>query len=268
MDILTHVVSGIAVSSVIAGFSAPKSAPARRIIAAGAVGGAFPDIDAISLWSKFDVTAGKLLGLAHSGKDIYFGKFWYSHHGFFHSLGAAVIAGFIIGASVFLFRRMRRKNTKPFPCYLKDNLPVYMAFVAGCTIHALGDMFTPASVWGGVRFFWPLQDYAGGWGKIWWWNNYDIFLLLCVCSLINILLIILANFVRFRVNIVVFLVFLFTSTGVYYQANRRKTNYAYTGHTGKYNLLEQQSKEEQQEILGKKTYRIMQQFDKLIPFNF
>ncbi len=268
MDILTHIVSGVAVGSVVAAFAASKPVSMKRIFAAGALGGAFPDIDAISLWSKFDTTIGKWLGLAHNGKDIYFGKFWYSHHGFFHSIAAAIIVGFLIGCGIYFYRWMRMQRENPFLIFFRENLPVYLAFVLGCLAHAAGDFLTPASAWGGVRLLWPLTDYVGGWGKVWWWNNYDVFLIISGCALLNIILILSANFIRFRVNIITLVVFLLAFAGVWRQVETRNTSYAYAGHTKKYNQLEEKSKEEQRHILGTKAYRAMTHFDEWLPLNF
>ncbi|MDR2037151.1 MAG: metal-dependent hydrolase [Bacteroidales bacterium] len=266
MDILTHIVTGAAVGTVIAAFR-PKFNSVGHIILSGAVGGAFPDIDAISLWSKFDITIGKFLGLVHSGKEIYFGKFWYSHHGFFHSLVAAVIAGFLIGCFIYVYRRLMMRQEKSFPVFFKNHIPVFLAFILGAVAHAFEDMLTPASVWGGVRFLWPLDEYTGGWGKIWWWNNYDIFLVVFFSWLLGTWLIYSSRFARFRIYIIMAMIVL-SCSGIYHQVNTRKTDYAYTGHTMNYARLEEKSKSEQQRILGKKIYRLMARFDNFLPFNF
>jgi len=89
MDILSHTLSGIAVGTVAAAFVRKSRNSAKKkalIILSGALAGAIPDIDAISLWSGFDNAIGSPLGLNYSGREIYFGKLWYSHHGMFHSL--------------------------------------------------------------------------------------------------------------------------------------------------------------------------------------
>ncbi|GHS99442.1 hypothetical protein FACS189421_09900 [Bacteroidia bacterium] len=86
MDILTHICSGIAGATVIAAFVYKHPVKRLKVLAAGAIGGAFPDIDTISMWSRFDSTFGRLLGLSHTGKVIYGEKYWYSHHAFFHSI--------------------------------------------------------------------------------------------------------------------------------------------------------------------------------------
>ncbi len=269
MDILTHTVSGLAVGSVVASF-VPQVALASRkmyIIISGALGGFFPDIDAVSLWSKFDGTIGKWLHLGHSGNEIYFGKFWYSHHAFFHSIVAALIVGFVIGCIVYGLQRITTKKYSLVTFWRSHRL-IYLAFVLGSFVHLLGDCITPASVWGGVRMFWPFTIYVGGWGDVWWWNNYDIFLILVCCFLLNSIGLIVASFVRFRIRLVSLVIALAAFLCITVQVKSRHTDYAYTGHTSRYNQLEQKSKEEQQRILGTKVYRWMSQLDNHFPFQF
>ncbi|MDR1172309.1 MAG: metal-dependent hydrolase [Bacteroidales bacterium] len=268
MDILTHIISGVAASSVVAA-STKSKIPAPRILAVGALGGAFPDIDAISLWSKFDSTIGKWFGLTHTGKEIYFGKFWYSHHGFFHSIAAAIMIGFLLGCLAYLYHWLQwQRQRDPFTRFFKTNSTLYLIFVLGCLAHVAGDLITPASVWGGVRLFCPHAGYAGGQGSVWWWNNYDIFLIIATGTLLNILLIVVAKHIRFRTGVISFLVALLILAGVWRQAAARQTDYAYTGHTGQYQQLEQKSRKEQQRILGPKLYRIMERFDNWLIINF
>ena len=64
MDILIHTFSGIAVASTIAHLVPAEEKRSLSIIGIGALGGALPDFDAISLWSKFDDTIGTWLQLA------------------------------------------------------------------------------------------------------------------------------------------------------------------------------------------------------------
>jgi hypothetical protein len=127
-------------------------------------------------------------------------------------------------------------------------------------------MPTPASVWGGVNLFFPSENYIGGSGKIWWWNNYDIFLLIVLCMLINgVLLFTLKRNLRRKA---VFIVAVFTLLLVVIQINTRQYNYAYIGNTNRYNEMEQQSKKEQERILGKRIYSCMEWLDKHLPVNF
>jgi len=269
MDILTHIISGVAVSSVVVAFVTPKKIQISRIFSAGTLGGAFPDIDAISLCSKFDATIGKWFDLTYTGNKIYYGNFWYSHHAFFHSIAAAIIAGFLFGCLAYLYHCIRWQEQKDFfRQFFKINTSVYLAFVLGALAHVAGDLLTPASAWGGVQLFWPYTGYLGGFGNIWWWNNYDIFLIVFIGTLVNIVLITVAKHLHIRVGIATLLITLIVLFGVWRQATTRNIDYAYTGHTRQFQLLERKSKEEQQRILGPKVYRAMEIVDNWLPFNF
>ena len=269
MDILTHIVSGFGASAVVAAFANPKNLRKKRILAAGALGGAFPEIDVISLWSKFDATLGKWFGLAHKGNEIYYGKFWYSHHAFFHSIAGAVITGLLLMCLAYVYHCIRWKEQRErLYQFYSDNISVYHGFVLGCLVHVAGDLLTPASVWGGVQLFWPYAGYFGGFGKIWWWNNYDIFLIVLTGTLLNMVLIIFSRYLYVRAGMLTLLVALLVLTGVWLQAVTRKTDYSYSGHTRQYQLLERKSKEEQQRILNPKVYHVMENVDNSLPFNF
>jgi len=266
MDILTHVCSGIASATVIASFSKQTSTRAK-ILASGALGGAFPDVDAVSMWSHFDSTFGRLFHLSHSGKAIYGGKFWYSHHAFFHSVGAALLFALIFGLLSYGFYKAVSKNRKDtFGIYCKNHFLLAISFITGYLLHLFGDMPTPGSVWGGVHLFFPFSGYIGGSGKIWWWNNYDIFLLIIFCILINVILLftLKRNIQRKAVVIVAVLTLLLVEI----QINTRQYNYAYSGQTNRYGEMEQQSKKEQKRILGKHIYSSMEWFDKHLPIEF
>jgi hypothetical protein len=232
------------------------------IVAAGGFGGALPDFDAISLWSKFDVTIGSVFNLQHSGKEIYFGKLWYSHHGAMHSLLAPFCFIFLwllpslIWNKQFIWRR------------LKTNLLGILTFLLAYSAHLIEDMITPASVWGGVNLFFPDPTYVGGFGKIWWWNNYDLVLIICSVIAVNLLLILvidkslrlraLSCLVAFAVGAILFV----------HQINNRPTDFSYEGHTAQYAQFEKQSKEIQRDILGDRLYELMEAIDSKIPLNF
>ena len=101
MDILTHALSGIAVGSVLVTCSKKGLSDKIFVISLSCFGGVLPDFDALSLWSGFDQTFGSWFGLAHSGKEIYFSKFWYSHHGLLHSSFAAFFVMFFISIVIW-----------------------------------------------------------------------------------------------------------------------------------------------------------------------
>ena len=264
MDIFTHVVAGVAVATVVATFAEKKAGKSIKVLAFGASGGAFPDIDAISMWSRFDATFGRLFGLSHTGREIYGEKFWYSHHAFFHSIMAALLIVTLIMFVGYAFSKIRRKKITLFE-YCKRNIPLYIAFVVGYLCHLFGDMPTPSSVWGGVNMFFPSDIYVGGSGKIWWWNNYDIFLLIMLCIAVNCTIII---FCKRYVRRITFGVALFTLVMITVQINTRQYDYAYSGNTARYAEMEQQSKKEQERILGKRIYKCMEWLDNRFSIHF
>lgn len=257
MDILSHTSTGIAFGTVAAAYAPVSFKKRLSILLIGAIGGALPDIDALSLWSKFDTTLKPLFNIKHSGADIYFGKLWYSHHAAMHSM----LMGLFLTALLFAGHWIRRK-----PAILFTYKWHLIAFYGGFLFHLLEDMPTPYAVWGGVRLFWPLDNYVGGFGKIWWWNNYDLFLIIWVVIAINLIVLLLKSIrwlkhstsMVFVVGVMVFL----------FQINTRKVNYQYKNHTNSFKQFEQQSKQEQERILGKKLYRIMERLDQKIPLNF
>jgi membrane-bound metal-dependent hydrolase YbcI (DUF457 family) len=267
MDILTHICSGIAGATAVAAFSRKQPRMRLKILVTGAIGGALPDIDAISMWSHFDSTLGKLFHLSDSGKVIYGAKLWYSHHAFFHSIVAALLIPLILGLLGYGIYKISRKSRKSgFGSYYKNHFPLAIAFIAGYMLHLLGDMPTPASVWGGVNLFFPDNHYIGGNGKIWWWNNYDIFLLLVLCIAINGIS--LFAFKRHIQRASIIVVAVLTLLLIEIQINTRKYDYAYSGNATHYREMEQQSKKEQERILGKHIYSTMEWLDKRLPIYF
>lgn len=267
MDILTHAISGTAIATCTATFIRNKSLSKVKILAIGTLGGVWPDIDAISMWSKFDSTFGKLFDLSLTGRAIYGSKFWYSHHAFFHSLLSSLIFGLIVFLSIYLVHNITRsKNQKmKFSDFMREYILYPVTFIIAYWAHLVGDLPTPSSVWGGIAFLWPLDDYFGGYGKIWWWNNYDIFLLILASIFINLLIPI---FIRWKPQIITSLMLCITLIFIVIQMNSREYNYAYSGNTSKYAEMEENSKKEQQRILGERFYYYMEWFDKKIPFHF
>ncbi len=261
VDLLTHIFSGAAASTIIA---AGAARPARRlgVVAAGAFGGAVPDADAVSLWSGFDATLGHLFSLGHTGREIYGGHLWYSHHGFFHSAAGAALMAVAFGLVSYLAVCNRHTLVEWF----RMNLLVAAAFVVGYLAHLAGDLPTPAASWGGIRLMWPSHAYVGGTGAVWWWNNYDVFLLAASCAILCTLLLFIPNPIARRrmVGIVTTIALI----AVVIQVGTRRCNYAYRGSAPDYAAMEQLSKEEQRRILGPELYRRMERLDGMIPINF
>lgn len=266
MDILTHTLSGVAIGVVVANYNQQSFLRKSKVILAGALGGAFPDIDAVSMWSKFDQTLGVLFNLQYSGRVIYGSKFWYSHHGFFHSL-----IGSIFFAALFLllvYWVKRRYKTESFPMYCKTSVAYLVAFVLGYWAHLLGDLPTPSSLWGGIALFFPSDKYVGGYGKIWWWNNYDIFLLIFLCIIINLLFPAISKYIKERSRVFTLAVSVVTFLLILLQINSRQYDYSYAENRSNYTLMEQRSKLEQKRILGDRLYHYMDRFDRMLKINF
>ncbi len=264
MDIISHTLTGVAVGTVFATISNSSWKRKGLIVLIGGLGGALPDLDAISLWSKFDSTIGAFLNLKHSGKEIYFGKLWYSHHAFFHSLLAPIILILIY----LIIRNIRKFRVLKVVEYFKRNQYLYMTFFFGFVFHLLEDMPTPACVWGGVNLFFPSSSYIGGFGNIWWWNNYDLVLIIFGVIVVNLIINILPknyHIAKVRLSVIMFS---FGASLFLYQINNRGVDFSYTGHTKNYDKFELQSKQIQKKILGDKLFEIMTKIDNKIPFNF
>ncbi len=258
MDILTHTLSGVAVGSCLSLFAKKEWKETAGILLFSGFGGALPDIDAISLWSKFDGTIGKLFSLDHPGKAIYSAKFWYSHHGFMHSLMAALLFTLFIGLVFYLFSRKKRGPTVHVAKSFFSNRFILAGFFLGFCIHLFEDMVTPAGSWGGVRLFFPLDTYIGGTGDIWWWNNYDIFLIVLIVLVINLLLLGYSVIRKVNKGKIGLIVFTIGCLAVTIQIKTRDFNFNRKG----FEQCESKSKAVQKEILGERIYTIMERFDK------
>ncbi|MFR9166303.1 MAG: metal-dependent hydrolase [Dysgonomonas sp.] len=263
MDILTHALSGTAVATCISAYADKGFANRMKIILTGTTGGALPDIDAVSMWTRFDATFGNLFGLEQSGRVIYGSKLWYSHHAFFHSLLAGLLIGGLILLSVVLVRKYSKNASS-----LKIPVACFVAFLSGYYLHLLEDMPTPASVWGGVALFFPSKEYVGGWGKIWWWNNYDIFLIVVAAIFVNLIALSLSKYLKGKTKYITTIVIAFAFVSATIQINTRKYDYSYTESAKNYLKMEADSKKEQQRILGNRVYGWMLKFDNSLKFYF
>lgn len=262
MDILTHTLSGLAVGTVVASFSNRGFGHKLTIILIAGFAGALPDIDAISLWSGFDSAFGTLFNLSNSGREIYSSKLWYAHHAFFHSIFAGILFALLIGLVVYLVNsKFKSLKFSLFVSSLSRHKLVLIGFVLGFLVHLIEDMPTPSSSWGGVNFFWPSKSYMGGSGDIWWWNNYDIFLIVFAVFIINLLLLIIKRFVGSHLRSLATTIFLIGFVWAVFQIKTRDYDFAYVGHANSYQEYEAKSKEIQQEILGENVYQIMLRFD-------
>ena len=262
MDILTHTLSGVAAGIVVSTFTKKGFWNKTAIVTIGGFGGALPDFDAISLWSKFDTTIGKFFNLSHSGAEIYSGKFFYSHHAFLHSVFAAFLISFLIGIGVFVFSKKKSFDTLVKTFYkIKFFL---ISFILGFIIHLTEDMPTPSSSWSGVNFLWPSSKYIGGTGDIWWWNNYDVFLIVLLVILISLLILAIKKYIKFDIRIILVSIFVFGTIFSLVQIKNRDFNF----NNSSYVDCEMKSKEIQKEILGEKLFYIMESFDNNMNLNF
>lgn len=268
MDILTHALSGTAIATCTSAFIETKPLNKVKILLAGTFGGILPDLDAISLWSGFNPLFGKLFNLPNTGREIYGMKFWYSHHAFMHSVLASILFGLLLVGFLYQIEKTRNKE-RAKPVFTNQfSLVCSITFIFGYWAHLAGDLPTPSSVWGGIALFWPSTMYIGGSGKIWWWNNYDIFLLILGCALLNLALPAVSKFIRHKGKIIPFLILGLTFFLIIRQTNTREFDYAYEGDTPHYTEMEENSKKEQERILGKRLYQYMSWFDSKLKFYF
>lgn len=266
MDVLTHTLSGVAIGTVVSSFSNRGLKDRLKIVTVAGFAGALPDLDAVSLWSGFDSTIGDLFNLPYTGKEIYSAKLRYSHHAFLHSAFASILISGIIALIAYVFDyRLKHISLSDS---IKKNKLILISFILGFLIHLIGDMPTPSSTWGGVGFFWPFKYYIGGSGEIWWWNNYDIFLIVIGVIFINLIFIMLNKYVALDLRKFTIVVFLIGLTIVIVQIKTRDNDYAYSGHTVKYQEFEDKSKHEQKEILGDQLYQLMEKIDNRLKINF
>lgn len=262
MDILSHTFSGLAVGTVAMQFT--KGIKAKGLVLfCSTLGGFFPDLDAISYWSDFDRTIGSFFNLTESGPKIYHAKHWYSHHAFNHSLPAAILYGTIILGVIKLIKKSAFN--------WKKALPISLGFVFGFLAHVYEDMPTPDFAWGGVAFLFPSENYWGGKGYIWWWNNYDLFLIIFSTGMVNLLISILSKWIKLKPKLSCSFIFLI-GVGLYLtQMFSRPLDFQYSGFSGHHkvwSINEAKSKEIQKEILGEDLYEFMEALDNEIPFYF
>lgn len=266
MDIVTHTLSGIAISTVFASLSKKDLWKKGIILFCGSIGASIPDIDVISLWSGFDRTIGKVLHLASTGKDIYFGNSWYSHRHFTHSLVGGLTMTLLVLFLSYLACVLFSKDTN-ITKFLKDKCVYFGAFWCAHFIHLLEDMLTPGGNWGGIALFWPINKPIGGMGLLWYRNNYDIFLMVLFCCFINIGVV--AVYHVFHKKFIRYLpvaICICSLLAVLYQIDQRNFSFAYKGYTKRYREYERRSLEIQRKILGKNIYALMVRLDRSVYF--
>lgn len=263
MDIITHTLSGVAVAAMMSNVAGSRIKESIVLFFIGALAAALPDIDAMSLWSGFDATFGRWFALPASGRIIYSGNYWYSHHAFFHSLLASMLFSLCFVLVFYLYQRFVRRQIK-----IERNrlLRLGFTFLLAYNVHLFQDMLTPSGSWGGIAYWWPGTNYVGGLGYIWWWNNYDLFLIVVGVVVVNCLIKLLVNNRR-QATMLVTSILASALLLFAYQIHQREMNYNYKG-SAAYQKLEQHSVEEQQRLIGDELVKGMQGVDQLIPLAF
>lgn len=260
MDILSHTFSGIAVGTVGMQFvSGWKKKLAVVLI--GGFGGFLPDIDAISYWSRFDETIGAFFNLKESGAVIYHKKYWYSHHALMHSLTMGL---FLSCTLYFVLKKVVKLPRRFIPTAVST-------FFFGFIAHLLEDMPTPDFAWKGVAFLYPSTEYWGGKGYIWWWNNYDLFLIILSVSVLNLVFAVLGFFLKKNFKWVALGVLMMGGNMYVFQMLNRPVSFQYSGfqqHHNIWQINEAKSKEIQKDILGDYIYGKMEWFDNQLSIYF
>lgn len=234
----------------------------------GGVGAALPDVDTITLWHRFDNVIGAFLDLSARGKDIYFGNHWYSHHNASHSLAAGAAMALLLALFLYLAQGFSFWRTSSFD--LRKSTKWYsLALFAGYTMHLMGDLPTPGYIWEGIKLLWPLPTAMGGTGHLWWWNNYDIFLLFLTADTVIAVWIAWSHIFKKPVfkyfPATIFALAMLTSV---YQITHRPIDFKYGEQTATHAQKEKQSHAIQKRILGDRLYEIMLDFDKRLKIPF
>ncbi|MBL55968.1 MAG: hypothetical protein CMP61_02155 [Flavobacteriales bacterium] len=267
MDILSHTFSGLAIGATALHFSKKKVSYKMFLLFSCGFAAFFPDLDVITQWSGFDTTFGNWFDLKEKGSLIYHQKRWFSHHALFHSLPMAILFTGILS----LYFRLRRRVS--WRSVWRENKLFFAAVFSAYLVHLFEDMPTPTFVWGGVAFLFPSEQYWGGKGYIWWWNNYDLFLIIISIFVLNISLTGLTLFrIRNVVTQSIASIILIIGVGLFnYQMLHRGYSFNYSGmseHHQVWQMNEAKSLELQKEILGDELYEIMIKIDHSIPFWF
>lgn len=253
MDIITHTTSGLTIAyagATIANVSAKEKA---MYVLFGALMGALPDLDAISLWSKFD----SLFGWAfhESGREIYSSKKWYGHHGFFHSLAAGLLFATLLSLGL----------KKWFRASFKLSI---VLLLASYTVHLAEDLITPNGPWGGIRLFFPAAKYIGGGGYIWWWNNYDLYFIVLMLLVGLLFVNLIKQFLKIPFRLISSSLVVISASLFIIQMLDRPINFNANQSHKTYHELEEISVQYQKETLPPTIFNIFRNFDQSIPLYF
>lgn len=267
MDILSHTFSGLAIGTVAAQFTKVGKKHQLQTILFCGLAAFLPDLDVISAWCGFDDSIGQIFSLNERGVEIYHKKHWYSHHALFHSLLMSLV--FTVSVVAFQFKRIIKS------CGGMQSL-LQLTLLAGSVLlsyhaHLWEDMITPFFTWGGVAYLFPSEAYWGGKGYVWWWNNYDLFLIIFSAFVAGTLILFLSWRLKRALKLLALGVLMLAITLFGYQVLQRDFDFQYYGFKGHHVVwteYETKSKMIQKEILGEKLYNLMEWIDNALPIWF
>ncbi|TAE50365.1 MAG: metal-dependent hydrolase [Bacteroidetes bacterium] len=264
VDAIINLTAGVAVATTVAAQHACRPAQRIKILVSGAIGGLFPDIDSFSVWPVLFGEWGFWQHAAPAGADIYFGKSWYSHLAFMHSLLGLFLS---TGAMALLFSMLHTHVFRRSPNMISALMylgPYTIAFALAYLLHLAGDLISPSGIWGGMALFFPAKQYVGGWGLVWWWNNYDLLVILLLCIVFNLAMTFglpMRSEASQRPPVFMFcLALLWISL----QISRRETDF----NGQNFVTNETLSHEFQESVLGAPVYHQMRKVDEALPFGF
>jgi hypothetical protein len=259
MDILIHTASGMLMGCAVALINPWKRRiGARQMLlqmGLGGLAGAFPDLDAISQWSGFDRTIGAFFNLA-SGDEIYSGRWWYSHHAFTHSILASVLFAAIIWGILYPWRSKSKDLAQRA---LHGSLIAFL----GWNAHLAGDLPTPKGSWDGIAYWWPSSQYIGGTGHTFWWNNYDIFLIILSGIVLHWIIFAIKRLPQRMCSLASCLTLI---SLIIYQLHQRPIDF--NDRSRPYADREKISLEYQRSMLGETLFQWMQRLDNSLPVYF
>lgn len=165
MHLNTHICAGACVGSLMALHI--KGLPQKSkgiVILLFMIGSALPDIDAVSVLFYH---------------KVFYASHWFSHRGAMHSIcGLIILSALVTGCYNIAIRQQ-------IICHFLQRfwMPFFFIVIGG-GLHILADLPTPSTPWGGLLLFWPFSTVRiGGYGNIWWVNEY-LMLLFAIAAFI------------------------------------------------------------------------------------
>jgi hypothetical protein len=222
-------------------------------------GALFADIDSLSVW-PWERWLGFPLFDPDAAAQVYASHRWYAHQAFSHSLlGMFLITLSFWVASSGLHSRLFHRAPR-FGSSFAYLAPYWAGWGIGYVLHLAEDLFTPAGPWGGIALAFPSDQYIGGWGWVWWWNNYDIQLILLAAFAVHALMIFWSPVGKKGVRLFPVFVMLLASTWIGLQIHRRHYDFNRLNFTAN----EQFSHRFAQDALGENLYQAFYALDRKV----